>query len=156
MFFDDPVAAFANVARAMRPGGRLAVLVWGPMQQQSWLIVPMAAALEHVPMAEVARSGVFSLADHDHTTGLLEAAGWRDVAIQPYTREVLVAGGGSLDEALEFMSASGPGRALFEAAPDQAAADRAVEAIRGAFQDHLTPEGVRLEGTALAVTATRP
>ena len=34
MFFADPVAAFANLARATVPGGRLAVVVWQPFAQR--------------------------------------------------------------------------------------------------------------------------
>ena len=39
MFFDDPVAAFANVGRALRPAGRLVMMVW-----QASRLDPAAAA----------------------------------------------------------------------------------------------------------------
>jgi hypothetical protein len=67
MFFDDPVAAFTNVNRAMRPGARLAVLSWAPMTEQQWLIVTAAAALEHLPLpdfGEAAGPGMFGLEAH--------------------------------------------------------------------------------------------
>ena len=32
MFFDDPVAAFANVAHGVRPGGRLCFATWQPLE----------------------------------------------------------------------------------------------------------------------------
>jgi SAM-dependent methyltransferase len=43
MFFGDPVAAFANVARALRPGGRLALLVWQPKPRNAWAVELTAA-----------------------------------------------------------------------------------------------------------------
>ena len=42
MFFSDPVAAFANLARATRPGGRLALVVWQPFAGNEWVEVPRA------------------------------------------------------------------------------------------------------------------
>ena len=35
MFFGDPVAAFTNIGTALRPGGRLALLVWRELQATS-------------------------------------------------------------------------------------------------------------------------
>src|SRR5688572_16547359 len=37
MFFGDHVAAFANLRRALRAGGRLAVLTWQPLAGNEWL-----------------------------------------------------------------------------------------------------------------------
>src|SRR5579862_4133640 len=52
MFFADPVAAFANIRSATRPGGRLAFACWQPLAAQQWLLVPGAALAEHVPLPE--------------------------------------------------------------------------------------------------------
>jgi SAM-dependent methyltransferase len=38
MFFDDPVAAFANVGRALRPDGRLVMMVWQPHERNEWAV----------------------------------------------------------------------------------------------------------------------
>ena len=46
MFFVDPVAAFANVAAALRPGGRLSLVVWQPLEDNPWWLVPSQAAAE--------------------------------------------------------------------------------------------------------------
>jgi hypothetical protein len=34
----------------VRPGGRLAFLVWGPPADQTWLTVPAAAAMAQLPL----------------------------------------------------------------------------------------------------------
>lgn len=159
MFFDDPVAAFGNVGKAMAPGGRLAMLTWGVMELQDWLTVPVAAALEHVPLPDLGQTGgagMFSLAERDHIAAVLEAAGWIDVAVEPHRLAVLIAGGGSLDETMDFLLATNVGRALLAGAPSEDAADRAVAAMRASLQDHQTARGVEFDGTALAVTAARP
>src|SRR5215207_194421 len=36
MFFDDPVAAFANIRRTLRPAGRLVMMVWQPHERNEW------------------------------------------------------------------------------------------------------------------------
>ena len=36
MFFADPVAAFTNIGRALRPGARLVQLVWQHRDRQEW------------------------------------------------------------------------------------------------------------------------
>jgi hypothetical protein len=37
MFFGDAPTAFSNIARAMRPGGRLVMLSWQPLQRNEWI-----------------------------------------------------------------------------------------------------------------------
>ena len=69
MFFNDQVAAFANIGRALRPGGRLAVLAWQELARNEWL-----TALRERPRRRPATCrapptgapGPFGLADPDH------------------------------------------------------------------------------------------
>lgn len=61
MFFPDPVAAFANLARALRAGGRLVMIVWQGREANPWAGDEQAA---------------FSLGDPAATTAVLEAAGF--------------------------------------------------------------------------------
>src|SRR5262245_18186906 len=78
MFFDDPQAAFANLARALRPGGRIVIACWQELMANSWLMVPVAAALTQVPMpdlGELAGPGPFSLAKPDDVRSVLDGAG---------------------------------------------------------------------------------
>ena len=53
MFFDDPQAAFANLAGALRPGGRLAFACWQDLFQNEWMLVPGAAAAQYVGLPEM-------------------------------------------------------------------------------------------------------
>jgi SAM-dependent methyltransferase len=156
MFFDDPVAAFANFARATRPGGRLTIVSWAPGDRQQWLAVPLGAALAHLPPPDFAAGpdapGMFGLSTPERISGVLEAAGWTDVTTVDHARPMLIGGGGSLDATMDYIEHSGPGRALLEGA-DPAPAARAVAAIRASFEDHLTADGVVLEGVALVTTA---
>src|SRR5688500_18805533 len=57
MFFDDPVAAFANIGRALRPGGRLVFACWQEVLRNEWIVVPSGAALAFVPMPDLGEPG---------------------------------------------------------------------------------------------------
>ena len=57
MFFDDPVAAFANIARAIRPGGRLCLATWQPLAANDWLTIPGAALLRYGSSPPAAAGG---------------------------------------------------------------------------------------------------
>lgn len=156
MFFDDPVAAFANLRTAVRPGGRLALAVWGPMEHQQWLALPLGAAASVLGPPEDGPGGppMLSLGDRDHIVDLLTRAGWEGIDTALHERTMVLGGARTVEGAADFVSATGPMRALFaDADPDTAA--RATDAIRAALQDHLTPEGVVVSGGVLAVTARR-
>lgn len=156
MFFDDPVAAFANVHRAMAPGGRLAIVSWAPITGQQWLARTMAAALEHVPPPDFETSGqgpgMFGLSTTERIEEVLGAAGWTGIEVAEHARPMLIGGGGSLDATVDYLEHSGPGRALLDGVEPERAA-RALAAIRTAIEPHLTPEGVVLEGVGLVTTA---
>src|SRR6185437_16325653 len=86
MFFADPVAAFANIRSAVRPGGRLVFACWQPLAANDWLLVPGAALAEHVPPGDfgtAAGPGMFAFADQNLVYEILAGAGWTDIQITP-------------------------------------------------------------------------
>lgn len=156
MFFEDPVAAFTNVHGAMAPGGRLAMVSWGPMEGQQWLTLALGAALAHVPPVTFGggpdEPGMFGLSRTEFIERTLGQAGWTGVEVTRHPGTMLVGGGGNLDHTMDYVVNGGPGRALLEGAePDQAA--KAVAAIRAVLADRMTDEGVVLDGVALVTTA---
>jgi SAM-dependent methyltransferase len=88
MFFGDPVAAFANIARTLRPGGRLVALVWQSYARNEW-----ATALRLSPEP-------FSLGDPQATRALLERAGFRGVGFEDVHEPVFF--GDDVDAALDW------------------------------------------------------
>ena len=156
MFFDDPPAAFANIRAAVRPGGRLTFVCWGPLPHQEWLTVPLGAAgpVLGVAPGEEGPSPMLSLADADHVTDLLRNAGWAEVATAFEARPMNVGGARTVEQAAAFVAGTGAGRALFADA-EPARAEAAMAAIRKALAPHLTPDGVIVHGAVLVVTARR-
>ena len=95
MFFADPAAAFANLRRGMRPGGRLLFACWRPMIDNPWFLVPTQAAAHLLPPApamEPNAPGPFAFADADRVRRILGTAGWSDVVLTRQDVPMRVAG----------------------------------------------------------------
>ena len=80
MFFADPVAAFTNIGRALRPGARLVQLVWQHRDRQEWDAVIGEIFAGEQP-APAPAADPFSLADLATVGTILTAAGFADVNI---------------------------------------------------------------------------
>ena len=156
MFFSDPVAAFANIGRALRPGGRLAFLCMQDMSRNDWLRVLVSALAAHVPGPEFAAPGapgMFSLAEPAHIGEVLTSAGFDEVTPTPAEAPMLF--GRDAADAAAFLMNSGPIRFILDQV-DQTTAERARDAVTAALQSYEGPDGVRLRGAAWVVSATRP
>ena len=91
MFFDEPVVAFANIRRHLRPGGRLAFACWQPADRNPWFVGPAVADLLPPPaplLPGKVPTGPFALGDPDVTAGILDAAGFTGIHRQAYELEV--------------------------------------------------------------------
>lgn len=153
-FFTDPVAAFANLHRALRPGGRLAFICAAEAEANEWLAA-LASLKEILPLGGFGKAGgpgMFSLTDPGRIRDLLAASGFGGADV----RRVEAAGkwGADAADAAAFLLDSGPGRHLLDqvAPPAQDAARRALTA---ALQRHETDGGVWLRSSSWLVTAVR-
>jgi SAM-dependent methyltransferase len=84
MFFGDPRAAFANVARAVRPGGRLTMLVWQGPEPNAW-IRELALALgvgRDLPGPTIGAPGPFGQSDPEAVRSVLSDAGFSNIVFE--------------------------------------------------------------------------
>jgi SAM-dependent methyltransferase len=83
MLMPDPAAALGETRRVLRPGGRLALAVWSSAERNPWVAIPGRMFVErgYVPPPEPGAPGIFSMANEEHTRGLLQDAGFTDVRI---------------------------------------------------------------------------
>ena len=156
MFFADPVAALANIGRAIRPRGRLGFMCFQEISRNEWLRVLGSAMREHVPLPDFARPGapgMFSLADPARIGEVLTGAGFGEVTPAPVEATMLF--GRDAADAAEFLISSGPVRFILDQV-DQTTAERALDALTATLQSYEGPGGVRLRGAAWVVSATRP
>lgn len=147
MFFDDPAAAFTNLRRATKSGGRIVFVCWQPMTANPWLLVPGAALAEHVPRPEPGQSdapGMFALADPDRLRGILTDGGWREVSITPARTSIQLGGGGTVEDTVEFLRGGSMMR-LALANADPLTEQRAMASVRSALLPYADSDGVHLD-----------
>jgi SAM-dependent methyltransferase len=156
MFFADTVAAFANVGRALVPGGRLAFATWQDLLLNDWILVPFGAMATHVGVPEQPDPGApgpWSLADPDRVRSVLGAAGFGDVSLESVGAPMFL--GEDAEDAYEMASTSNNARMLLEG-KDPEAVSRALDALRTALEGVEAGDGgVALPARAWLVTATR-
>jgi len=153
MFFDDPVAAFANVRQALRAGGRMRLATWRPMDANHWLVIPGAALLRWITLPDLAEPGpgMFAQSDPDAVTAVLRNAGFTSIELEPVTVSLPL--GADPDEALARLAGSGVGRAALDAVP-KADLPAAMAAVRDALADYADASGaVRLDAGIWIVSA---
>lgn len=151
MFFDDASAAFRNVARSLRPGGRLCIATWQPLVVNDWLNIPGAVLERYGPLPDMATGpGMFAQSDPSTVTALLQSAGFSDIEVRPI--DILMTLGETPEKAADYVAGSGMGRAVLGTiAPDLQAS--ALDALRQVMADNYRPGGVVLNGAVLISTA---
>jgi ubiquinone/menaquinone biosynthesis C-methylase UbiE len=151
MFFPDPVGAFANLRRALKPGGRLAFACWRGPEDNPISLVPLAAAAPFLPEPrayEKDAPGRFGFADPDRMRAILEASGWRDIAIEPLDDPTPV----SADELLTMSVRIGPLNPILSAM-DEAGRDRIREAVARALEPYVENGVARMNSACWLVSA---
>jgi SAM-dependent methyltransferase len=157
MFFDDPVAAFGNLRRALAPDGRLVFICWQEMTKNPWMFVPAAAAAQHVqmpPRPAPEAPGPFAFADDQRLIGILESAGFAGVGIEPLEDSLRVGSGMELDETIRFLQQLGPaGAALREASPE--VVEKATLSMKEAIEPYYKDGVLEMDSATWIVSAHR-
>lgn len=155
MFFAEPSAAFANLRRAMRQGGRLHFVAWRTLAENPWFSVPLEAAgnlLPPLPAAEPGTPGPFAFADADRVSRILTNAGWADVTLTRQDVALRLAGPGQISKAAEFATRMGAlARALADMQPQARAP--VTQAVAEALRAYDGPNGVCLAGSVWLASA---
>ncbi|WP_219465012.1 class I SAM-dependent methyltransferase [Nonomuraea rhizosphaerae] len=154
MFFADPVAAFTNIGRALRPGARLVLLVWQDHDRNEWASAfrrsLTGATVAPAPSAD--GPGPFSLADPAIARGILAAAGFTQVSFTDVHEPVYYGPdpGAAFDNMLRLREY----RDLL-AGLDPVAAEQARTRLHAMFAAHDTGSGVYFDSRAWIITGRR-
>jgi SAM-dependent methyltransferase len=154
MFFDDPAAAFANIGRALRPAGRLVMMVWQGHEQNEWDVAIHRSLEGSEEPAAVAPAGPdpFSLADPATVEGILDAAGFADVTFTDVHEPVYY--GPDVAAALDWVRGFTCTNDVLKRL-DPVAAERALKRLRETLAAHASGDGIWFDSRAWIVTARR-
>ncbi len=158
MFFEDPVAAFANIRSALNPSGRLAFCCWQPRAVNPFMTVPAVAALELLPAPPEMpprTPGPFAFEEADYVTDVLTSAGFGNVAVTPLKQPLTFGRGLSLTDIVEQLVQIGPIAQMVREAPEelqQPVRDKVVDAVAPFYCEDT---GMTLDGQFWQVTARR-
>lgn len=149
MFFGDPDAAFANLRRALRPGGRLVLLVWQTAERNEWIGAVSAALTGRALSPPPGAPGPFSLGEPERVRSLLGGAGFAGITVT------------GVREPMDFGPDAGSAYGFLTgllgwmvAGLDSDRRAAALAALRRDIEAHATPAGVRYGSAAWLVTAT--
>jgi SAM-dependent methyltransferase len=158
MFFGDPVAAFANLMSALRPGGRLALVCWAPLDDNPWFKEPLAAGIRRLgpPEPQPPRApGPLALAETGYIDEILSGAGFVERRIETVTTQL--AGAATAEEEAAFACQVGPLTRLLQASePDPATRQSILDEVTERFRRYQGGTGVRIPATLHYVSARRP
>jgi SAM-dependent methyltransferase len=152
MFFSDPIAAFSNIARALRPGGRLVMMVWQDRDRNEWAVSIDRVLVPDAPAPPAQALDPFALGDPTTVRAILDSSGFVDATFievhEPvyYGHDVTTAcrwvrGFSVVSETLQRLE---PG-----------SVERVLERLGDALGAHARDDGVWFDSRAWIVTARR-
>jgi len=153
MFFGDQISAFANIARGLRPSGRIAFVSWRAPAENEWLANVTDALTPGAAPARPTRSepGAFRHADPEDIRAILGGTGFTSITIEPL--DVPMVFGPTADDSFDAMV---PVFGWMVQHLDAESAALAFERMRAALRAHETDVGVALGSASWLVTAVGP
>ncbi|MEM8773921.1 MAG: class I SAM-dependent methyltransferase [Pseudomonadota bacterium] len=146
MFFDAPHAAFANIATALKPRGRLSFICWATLRSNPWFQLPAAIAKDVVgapPPPDPRAPGPMAFAEQSYIQDILNASGFRDIEMQEVSVELTPLG--SCEEVATFAATEGPAMRIVR---EMGGTEEHTSTIRtrliDSFEQFSTPEGMRV------------
>ena len=153
MFFDNPVAAFRNIRKAVRPGGRMAYVCWADRKANPWIRIPAGAAKAFLDLPAPPPDdapGQFSMENEHRVQQILHDAGWSDIGLERFTVNGSI--GSNAADAASFITKMGPMSEPFALA-DSDTQNKTLQVIEEALTPYSNDNGVTLGFSTWIVSA---
>jgi hypothetical protein len=161
MFFQSAVRALRNANHALRPGGKLCLIVWRSLADNPCWGAAKEVALRHLPPpgenASTCGPGPFSMASEETDRAMLEASGFPKIDL--FRRiEADVCVGRDIEEAIDYQILVGPSGEIIREAGEEGR--RMLPIIRRELRELLEPYlrtgGVFMPSSTWAIMARKP
>jgi len=154
MLMVDPVAVLARIHRALKTGGRLSVLVFGPADANplQWLATRISREAAGLPPLRPREPGMFALGEPGCLECAFQTAGFVDVSAQAVGTSRRF---GSAADAVRSLRDMLPSVHAILRAVDESARDRAWAEIEAALQPLEGPDGLVVPGELLLGVGTK-
>ena len=154
MFFGEPIAAFANLRRALKPSGRLVFACWRPLDENPWSLLPLQvvrALVPPLPRPGLNDPGPFAFGDRERVAHILTSAGFTNPRHVQFEFAMVL--GTNLDDAAEQATSMGPASRALRGQPE-AVIEAARTAVRAALVPYFESGRVALPGTIWLVESS--
>jgi SAM-dependent methyltransferase len=151
MFFDDPVAAFANLRGASAGDAEIRFFVWRDLAENPFMTVAERAAAPFVPKMpprDPDAPGQFMFAEPRRVKRILDESGWVDAVFEP----VDVTCRFPANQLARWFTQLGPLGRVFPDA-DAATQKRIIDTVQPAYDAFVHGEEVRFDAASWLVTA---
>jgi ubiquinone/menaquinone biosynthesis C-methylase UbiE len=151
MFFEDLVAAFANLRRAAAEGAGLAVVAWRGAAENPFMTAAERAAaplLPNMPARPSGGPGQFAFADKDRVRTILLESGWTEIDIRPVDIPCRF----PASELARYVGWLGPVGTILQDA-DRGLRERVVDAVRPAFAPYVEADAIRFTAACWMIQA---
>ncbi|APX11551.1 class I SAM-dependent methyltransferase [Tateyamaria omphalii] len=158
MFFDNTVAAFANLNAALEPGGKMTFAAWGPAPQNPYFMVPAKAAISvlgDMPKVDRTLPGPFAFEDADHVLGMMHDAKLTESEVDTVHLD-LTPPGDAADTAALLLKIGPAQRAVTYHEADAATTARVKDAVADAIAQFDTDLGLRIPACVHIFSARKP
>jgi ubiquinone/menaquinone biosynthesis C-methylase UbiE len=151
MFFEDPAAAFACIAAALRHGGRLAFLCWQHDMHNELFAIALHAFGTHMQRPGPAVGDLF--ADPQKITNLLSGTGWENIQVDAVSEPAWM--GSDVADVMSYVRGMPMIRSLAADLGDETLTRRVLATIADQYAARQSPDGVWVRAAAWLVTANR-
>jgi SAM-dependent methyltransferase len=165
MFFDDPVAAFANMRVVAKPGATMAFACWRSLAENKMFSLGTHLLMERIPNppppASSYQPGPMSFADPHFVGDVLGAAGWHDVDLAPLDVDLRfgIDGSDGVEERLAVILSGSTGSQAAEQLPPllgEAGWNELLDEVRAEVRTCMVDGAVQFPGCMWLVTASNP
>lgn len=160
MFFQNVVYALKNAHRALKPGGKLCLIVWRTINDNPCWGAAKDIALKHLPPpgdnAKTCGPGPFSMADEETDRGMLKAAGFTNIELFK-RNDADICIGTSLQESVDFQLLVGPSGEIVREAGDLAKEKLSLvqNEIKQYMEKHMRGDEVYLPSSTWFIMARK-